>query len=64
MNSSEPAAKWTLLKIRLIEKFPQLNEKDLWYDYGQKEVMMMKLQVKIGLSRGSLNQLLSELAVI
>jgi hypothetical protein len=46
-------------KLKLL--FPQLTDEDFRYDYGEKEVMMMKLQKKLGKSREQLNSLIVDL---
>jgi hypothetical protein len=56
-----PEKQWLIQKTKLKRIFHNLNEHDFWYDYGQKEVMMMKLQVKLNLNRQTLNRLLAEL---
>jgi len=59
--ANQPKDVWQhqITKLKLI--FPQLTEDDLRYDYGKKEVMMTKLQNKLGKSREQLNSLLIDL---
>jgi hypothetical protein len=42
-------------------RFSQLNDEDFRYDYGMKEVMMTKLQAKLGKSREELISFLLKL---
>jgi hypothetical protein len=52
---------WRRKKAKLQFMFAHLNESDLTYDYGMKEVMMTKLQAKLVKSRKELNALLARL---
>ena len=56
-----PDQNWKRQKAKLKLMFPHLNNGDLYYDYGKKEVMMTSLQAKLGKSREGLNALLTEL---
>ena len=40
--------------------FPELNDEDFKYDYGMKEAMMANLQLKLGISRSELNELITD----
>jgi hypothetical protein len=57
----KPEELWRKQKAKLKLLFSQLDEDDFNYDYGMKEVMMTKLQTKLGKSRNELNALLSGL---
>jgi hypothetical protein len=57
----KPEELWRKQKAKLKLQFSQLDEDDFKYDYGMKEVMMTKLQMKLGKSRNELNALLSGL---
>ena len=59
--TNQPKDVWQRQVTKLKLLFPQLTEEDFTYDYGKKEVMMMKLQNKLGKSREQLNELLVEL---
>ena len=59
MNDETPEQKWKIQTAKLHELFPFLQDEDFHFDYGMKEVMMNKLQEKIGKSREQLNELLS-----
>jgi hypothetical protein len=57
----QPEELWRQQKIKLKLLLPQLSDDDFKYDYGMKEVMLTKLQTKLGKSREELNALLSGL---
>jgi hypothetical protein len=57
-NIKEPDQRWHIQKEKLLLRFSYLNESDFRYDYGMKEVMMCKLQAKLGKSRDELNSLI------
>jgi hypothetical protein len=62
MNSSiTPDQVWNIQKGKLKLRFMQLTDKDFIFDYGMKEVMLTRLQNKLGKSREDLNILLKEL---
>jgi hypothetical protein len=50
---------WENQKAELRIMFPILIETDFTFDYGKKEVMMMNLQDKLGMTRVELNKVLS-----
>jgi hypothetical protein len=56
-----PDELWRLQKAKLKLLFSQLHDEDFHYDYGEREVMMTQLQLKLGKSRDELNLLLSGL---
>lgn len=37
-------------------RFPDLHDNDFLYEYGKKEDMMERLQMKIGVTRADLNE--------
>lgn len=53
-----PEELWELQKAKLQLIFTQLNPEDFHYDYGRKDVMLNQLQVKLGISRDELNEIL------
>jgi len=59
--SAIPEDIWRRQKAKLKLFFPQLNDDDFRYDYGMKDVMMTKLQKRLGKSREELNTLLTQL---
>lgn len=60
-QTKSPDELWRIQKAKLLLRFSQLDEEDFHYDYGMKEVMMSKLQVKLGKSREELNACLLKL---
>lgn len=46
-----PEELWAIQKAKLKLIFPHLHDEDFHYDYGEKEVMMVKLGAKLGKSR-------------
>jgi hypothetical protein len=59
-NVQTPSRAWKKQKANLKAMFPELQESDFLYEYGEKEAMMDKLQRKIGKTRSELNDLISE----
>jgi hypothetical protein len=57
-KTNDPTHAWVHQKAELLIKFSQLREDDLKFDYGMKDVMLNKLQVKLGKTRAELNALL------
>ena len=53
-----PEQSWRIQKAKLLLQFSHLSENDFHYDYGMKDVMMCKLEAKLGKSRDELNTLL------
>jgi len=41
---------WSDLKSKLKKEFPSLTDNDLVYEFGKKNEMLAKLQVKLGKS--------------
>jgi hypothetical protein len=60
-NKKEKKGNWTYQRAQLKKKFPQLNDTDLLYEQGQKDVMLEKVQLKIGKNRQELEKIISEL---
>ena len=58
-----PDQNWERQKAKLKAMFSHLDDDDLHYDYGMKEVMLTNLQAKLGKSREELNILLTQLEV-
>lgn len=56
---TNPDLVWNIQKAKLLQQFSQLSESDFHYDYGMKDVMMNKLETKLGKSRDELNMLLA-----
>lgn len=61
MNSSEINGNWKTTKSKLKSKFAILTENDLLFADGMKEVMIGRLQIKLGKTREELNKILAAL---
>jgi hypothetical protein len=61
IHTNSPEEKWNVQKAKLKTIYANLSDSDFLFDYGEKEVMMMKLQGKLGVDRPSLDKLLAEL---
>jgi hypothetical protein len=59
-NLQTPSRYWNKQKAKLKNMFPQLQDSDFNYEYGNKEAMLTRLQFKIGISRSELNELITE----
>lgn len=53
-----PEELWTVQKTKLKLIFSHLSDEDFQYDYGKKDVMLKKLELKLGKSREELDLLL------
>ena len=62
MSNEAPEEKWRIQVAKLKLMFPHLHEEDFTFDYAMKDVMLNKLQAKLGKNRTELNELLSSLA--
>ena len=60
-HTKSPDELWRIQKAKLLLRFSQLDEGDFRYNYGMKDVMMTKLQAKLGKSRTELNAFLLKL---
>ena len=49
------------IKARFIKQFANLSEEDLWCENGRKEVMMNRLQQKLGKSEEELHSIILKL---
>ena len=52
---------WNDQKRKLKQQFPILTDRDLMYWDGKKDVMLEKLQIKLGKSRDELNAIIATL---
>jgi hypothetical protein len=59
-NLQTPSRAWGKQRASLKAMFPDLHDKDFLYEYGGKEEMMNKLQIKIGKTRSELMELITE----
>jgi len=62
MTINNPSSEsWSELKSKLKKKFPALTDHDLVYEFGKKNELLAKLQVKLGKSNEEWNKILSEM---
>lgn len=61
MNTTELEGNWNEQKGKLIQKFAFLTDNDLMFEEGKKDVMLGKLQIKLGKSMEELNEVLKAL---
>ncbi len=59
-NLQTPSRAWGKQRAKLKSLYPELQDADFTYEYGQKETMMQKLQGKIGKTRSELEELITE----
>jgi hypothetical protein len=52
---------WGHKMIKLKNKFGQLNDMDLHFEYGKEKEMLGRLQAKLGLSEAEVQQLINAL---
>ena len=61
MNTTELKGDWNFLKGKLKKKFAVLTDNDLMFEEGKKEVMLGKLQIKLGKSKEELDKIIAAL---
>ena len=61
MNTTELKGNWNELKGKLKKKFAVLTVNDLMFEEGKKEVMLGKLQIKLGKSKEELDKIIAAL---
>ena len=61
MNTNEVRGTWNEQKGRLKQKFAILTDNDLLFESGEKEVMIGKLQLKLGKTKEELHRIISGL---
>ena len=61
-NNNAPNDLWRIQVAKLKLMFPHLAEEDFTFDYAMKDVMLDKLQAKLGKNREELNNLLTSLS--
>jgi uncharacterized protein YjbJ (UPF0337 family) len=52
---------WEFQKDKLKEKFTNLTERDLYFEKGKMDVMLLKLQEKLGITRHKLFTIIADL---
>lgn len=63
MSNQSPDEKWIIQVDKLKETYPFLDEDDFTYDYGMRDVMLDKLQNKLGKNRDELNEMLGAINI-
>lgn len=61
MNTTEIEGNWNEKKGKLKQKFAFLTDNDLLFEEGKKDVMLGRLQIKLGKSMEELNEVLKAL---
>lgn len=54
----ETKGTWNEQKARILNKFSTLTDNDLKFEFGKKEEMLAKLQVKLGTSKEELHKIM------
>ncbi len=52
---------WEEQKVKLKQKFSELQDQDFKFDMGKKGLMYTKLQAKLGMSRDELHKMIASL---
>ena len=52
---------WNVQRAELKKKFPVLTDIDLLYQQGQKDLMLEKIQIKLGKSKEELEKIIDAL---
>lgn len=61
MNTTEIKGNWNEQKGKLKQQFAILTDNDLLYEKGKKDVMLGKIQIKLGKTKEELEQIFSDL---
>jgi uncharacterized protein YjbJ (UPF0337 family) len=61
MSTSKTILNWNERKDILKQKFGSLTDTDLMYAEGKKEIMLVKLQIKLGKSKDELIRIIASL---
>jgi hypothetical protein len=61
MNPKEEKLAWILKKRKLRQRYVFLMEKDLKYDEGQKDAMLLKLSKRLGKTTAQLQEIMDAL---
>lgn len=61
MNTTDINGNWNTIKGKLKKKFATLTENDLLFTDGMKEVMIERLQLKLGKTREELQRIIAAL---
>ncbi len=61
MNTTEVKGNWNEQKGKLKQKFATLTDNDLLFEEGKKDIMLGKLQVKLGKTKEELQRVIEAL---
>jgi uncharacterized protein YjbJ (UPF0337 family) len=61
MNSTELTGSWYEQKAKLKKKFAWLTDNDLLFETGMKEMMLDRLQIRLGKTKEELHHIISAL---
>lgn len=59
VNANEFPANWSEQKAKLKLKFAALTDSDLFFQENKKEEMLLKIQLKLNISREQLSAIIS-----
>lgn len=59
MNTTEQKGNWKRQKERLKQKFDSLTDDDLFFEAGEEEEMMRKLEQKLGKTKKEIQQIIA-----
>ena len=59
MNTTEQKGNWKRQKERLKQKFDSLTDDDLFFEAGEEEEMMKKLEQKLGKTKKEIQQIIA-----
>lgn len=59
MNTTEQKGNWKRQKERLKQKFDALTDDDLFFEVGEEEQMMKKLEQKLGKTKKEIQQIIA-----
>ena len=59
MNTTEQKGNWKRQKERLKQKFDSLTDDDLFFEAGEEEQMMKKLEQKLGKTKKKIQQIIA-----
>ncbi|MBL0267825.1 MAG: general stress protein CsbD [Chitinophagaceae bacterium] len=59
MNTTEQKGNWKRQKERLKQKFDSLTDDDLFFEAGEEEQMMKKLEQKLGKTKKEIQQIIA-----
>jgi hypothetical protein len=58
---TEPVGNWNAQKAKLKKQFPEITDKDLFFEIGKKNEMLANLRVKLGKSKEELLEIIEAL---